>query len=208
MSAPRLVDISPPVDAGIAVFPGDVAFRREVSLDLEHGAHLTLSSMKSTLHLGAHADAPSHYLRGGQSIETRPLERYYGACQVMRVNLPRGERLLPQHLTGEVEAPRLLFCTGSQPDPRIFNPDFNSLSPELIDELHRQGVMLVGIDTPSIDPPSSKALEAHAAVARHDLAILEGLVLSHVPPGIYTLCAFPLALVGAEAAPVRAVLIA
>src|SRR5438477_209411 len=33
---------------------------------------------------------------------------------------------------------------------------------------------------------------------------LEGLVLAHVPPGLYTLVALPLALEGADASPVRA----
>jgi arylformamidase len=68
-------------------------------------------------------------------------------------------------------------------------------------------VVLVGIDTPSIDPQNSKVLESHAAVARAGLSILEGLVLSHVSPGFYTLVALPLALEGLDASPVRAVLL-
>ena len=67
---------------------------------------------------------------------------------------------------------------------------------------------LVGIDTPSIDPQESEDLPAHRAAADHDIAILEGLVLEHVAPGRYTLAAFPLRLEGADASPVRAVLIA
>jgi arylformamidase len=65
----------------------------------------------------------------------------------------------------------------------------------------------VGIDTPSIDPFASKKLEAHQAVLRHNLAILEGLVLSDVEPGLYTLVALPLKLAQADASPVRAVLL-
>jgi arylformamidase len=44
-------------------------------------------------------------------------------------------------------------------------------------------------------------------VARRDLAVLEGVVLGHVPDGVYTLAAFPLRLAGADASPVRAVLL-
>ena len=78
---------------------------------------------------------------------------------------------------------------------------------ERADGLAAQGVRLVGIDTPSIDPEDSKELPSHQAVARHDLGILEGVVLSQVPDGVYTLIALPLRIEGADASPVRAVLV-
>ena len=81
-----------------------------------------------------------------------------------------------------------------------------ALSPELVEWLHRQGVRLVGIDTPSVDPFDSKDLPAHRAFLRRDMAILEGLVLGDVPEGLYELIALPLRLVGFDASPVRAVL--
>ena len=49
-------------------------------------------------------------------------------------------------------ASRVLFNTGSFPDPDLWNYDFNALSAELVDRLASQHVVLVGIDTPSIDP--------------------------------------------------------
>jgi len=204
---PALIDISPTVSPRTAVWPGDVAFRRDVALDMARGDHLTLSAITTTTHVGAHADAPSHYARDGVAIAERSLAPYYGLCQVVRARVPAGERLRPQHLPQAIVAPRVLFATGSFPDPERFDEDFASLSPALIALLAQRGVVLVGIDTPSIDPFSSKLLESHGAIARHDLAILEGLVLEHVEPGCYTLAAFPLKLEGADASPVRAVLI-
>ncbi len=65
---------------------------------------------------------------------------------------------------------------------------------------------LVGIDTPSVDPFESKALESHQVLFERDMAVLEGLVLEHVEPGRYTLIALPLRLEGADASPVRAAL--
>ena len=102
--------------------------------------------------------------------------------------------------------PRVLVATGTFPDPNHFNEDFAALSPELIDHLHGQGVQLVGIDTPSVDLFESKELPAHRRVLRQKMAILEGLVLAEVPPGMYELIALPLKLVGFDASPVRAVL--
>lgn len=204
---PRLIDISPLVSSRIAVWPGDVPYRRREALSIAQGANIDLSSIETTLHVGAHADAPSHYAAGARAIHERDLGYYYGPCEVVAVTLPRGARLLPEHLPGPVRAPRVLFRTGSFPDPERWNEDFNSLSPELIEHLHRAGVVLVGIDTPSIDPQDDAGLLTHQAVLRHDLANLEGLVLDHVEPGLYTLVAFPLRLEGADASPVRAVLI-
>lgn len=204
----RLIDISPQIDEGIAVWPGDVAYSRSVTCSIAEGANLDLSSHTTTVHLGAHADAPSHYVAGGADIASRDLSLYYGPCQVVEVELARGERILPAHLPGSIDAPRLLIKTGSFPDPRVFNEDFNSLSPELVEHLHAAGGVLVGIDTPSVDPFDDKLLESHQALARTNMANLEGLVLTDVAPGLYTLIAFPLPLVGADASPVRAVLVA
>ena len=100
----------------------------------------------------------------------------------------------------------MLVATGTYPDPQNWNSDFAALSLELIDFLHDCGVITVGIDTPSVDLFDSKNLPAHKAMLRHDMAILEGLVLRDVPEGAYELIALPLPLVGFDASPIRAVL--
>jgi len=202
-----LIDISPVIDPTIAVWPGDTPFARNVSLDIAAGANLTLSDMRTTLHVGAHADAPSHYVAGGDDIAARRLELYIGQCMVLHVNVNRGDRIRPMHIADKaITAPRVLFRTGTFPDPRNWNDDFASLSPEVIDALHGHGVVLVGIDTPSVDPFESKDLEAHHALAEYDMANLEGLVLDAVPEGTYELIAAPLRIRGGDASPVRAVL--
>jgi arylformamidase len=204
----QIYDITPKISPELAVFPGDQAFERVVAMSFAGGHHLDLSSIKASVHIGAHADAPSHYAAGGVSIEQRPLGLYMGKAQVVRVkNLGRGERIGLQHLSAKIVAPRVLFYTGSFPDPNKWNSDFCSLSPELLEALARQKVRLVGIDTPSVDPQDSKALEAHQILFKHDYAVLEGLVLTDVPEGIYTLIALPLPIVGGDASPVRAVLL-
>jgi arylformamidase len=201
-----IYDITPAVTPALAVWPGDTPPDREVLLDIARGDHLTLSTLHATVHLGAHADAPSHYGLRAPTIDERPLEPYLGKCQVIHVAAARRTRLPAAPLAERVEAERVLFATGSYPDPYRFNEDFTALSPELIDELHRRGVRLVGIDTPSVDLFDSKTLPAHQACLRHDLAILEGIVLADVPEGSYELIALPLRLVGFDASPVRAVL--
>ena len=202
-----LIDISPPIDAAIGVWPGDTPYVKTINLDMNAGANLTLSDIRTTVHLGAHTDAPSHYVASGDDIASRRLDFYLGRCNVMHVSIERGRRIMPADLAGRhISAPRLLLRTGTFPDHRNWNNDFASLSPELVDFLHKRGVITIGIDTPSVDPFDSKELEAHQAFARNDMAIIEGVVLDDVDEGEYELIALPLRLVGADASPVRAVL--
>ncbi len=201
-----IYDISPPISEHLEVWPGDTPPVRNVLLDMTRGDNITLSSLRTTLHVGAHADAPSHYGRDAESIERRSLDYYLGPCQVMRVSVPPATRVSQSMLPGNVQAPRLLIATGTYPDPNDFNTDFAALDPDLVDALHRQGVILVGIDTPSVDLFDSKELPSHKRFLQNDMAIMEGLVLSDVPEGLYELIALPLKLVGFDASPVRAVL--
>lgn len=202
-----LIDISPVIDDSIHVWPGDTPFVHTVNRDMNAGANLTLSDIRTSVHVGAHADAPNHYVRDGIDIAARRLEYYIGPCIVLHIRVRRGERITPDHLIGKVvSAPRVLLRTGTFPDPRKWNDDFASLSPALVEDFYQHGVMLIGIDTPSVDAFDSKALETHQAFARHDMAMLEGLVLDHVPEGEYELIAPPLRIRGADASPVRAVL--
>jgi arylformamidase len=203
----RLIDISPLVDASIQVWPGDTPYGLTRNTDIAAGSNITLSEIRTTVHVGAHADAPNHYIAGGADIASRRLDYYIGRCTVLDVSAAGRRRIVAGDLGGKrIATQRVLLRTGTFPDHRRWNNDFASLSPELVDHLHALGVILVGIDTPSVDPFESKELEAHHALARHDMANLEGLVLEGVAEGEYELIALPLRIDGADASPVRAVL--
>jgi arylformamidase len=201
-----IYDISPPISERLQVWPGDTPPRREILCDISRGDNITLSTLHATVHLGAHADAPSHYGQTTPAMHERSLEYYLGPCQVMRVSVAPASTITPDLLSNPINTPRLLLATGTFPDPERFNQDFAALTPELIDFLHHQGVILVGIDTPSVDLFDSKDLPAHKMCLRRDMAILEGLMLRDVPDGRYELVALPLKLVGFDASPVRAIL--
>ena len=202
----KIYDITPPVSPRLQVWPGDSPPRREVLLDMAEGANITLSTLHATVHLGAHADAPSHYGRDGIAIHDCPLDAYLGPCQIIAVKVTRGSRVQEADLKARIVAERILIRTGTFPDPTLFNKDFAALAPELIDKLHEQGVRLIGIDTPSVDLFDSTDLPSHRMFLKHQMAILEGLDLSAVSEGLYELIALPLRLVGFDASPVRAIL--
>ena len=141
-------------------------------------------------------------------MSERDLEHYFGVCQVIEVSNAQGRRITRRDLESvKVSAPRVLFKTGTFPEPNRWRGDFAALSAEVIDMLASQGVRLVGIDTPSIDPADDKELQCHHAVFKNDMAILEGIVLTDVPAGEYELVALPLKLKDLDASPVRAILV-
>jgi arylformamidase len=105
-----------------------------------------------------------------------------------------------------IRQPRVLIRTGTFPDFTAWNSDFAGLEPALVDALADRGVLLVGVDTPSVDVQESKDLAAHQRFLARNVSIIEGLRLDHVVPGEYELIALPLPLVGFDASPVRAVL--
>jgi len=202
------IDISPALNSQTAVWPGDESFSRKVALDTEKGNHMTLSSITTTLHVGAHADSPNHFGKGKAGIDAVELWRYQGACQVIEVKKTPHTEITLEDIKGvKIVAPRVLFKTNSFPDPNRFNTDFCAFSEGLIETLSSQGVVLMGIDTPSVDLFESKDLASHKATLKTKMAVLEGLVLNHVEPGLYDLVAFPLKIVGGDASPVRALLL-
>ncbi len=204
----KMFDITPKISESLAVFPGDVGFSRQISMSFQKGNHLDLSAIQTTLHLGAHADSSSHYHKNGEGIESRNLSSYLGNVQVIQVETKSGQRISIEDLKGKkISQKRVLFRTDSFPNPAVWNSDFMSLSPELILYLHQKEVCLIGIDTPSVDPETSKALESHQALFQAQMAVLEGLDLKNVTEGEYTLIALPLPIVGADASPVRAILL-
>lgn len=213
-----IIDISPELSCEIAVFPGDTPLSREILMETERGDSITLSTLRTTVHVGSHADAPSHYAKGGQTIDQIDLARYIGPCVVVEVSnrvrrTREGMRVAVDDLIGKaargidaITQRRVLIKTMTQPDKREFGGDFAGLEPALVGALAAKGVTTIGLDTPSVDVAASKDLPAHAAFHKHGVVIIEGLVLDHVERGEYELVALPLKLIGFDASPVRAVL--
>ena len=206
----RIHDISRPVQAGIPVWPGDTPYEYRRAWKIGGGCPVNVGSVTMSLHTGAHVDAPVHFDDAGEDIASVDLAKYVGPCVVVAVSAGPGA-LRPADLpqgTDEAlsRAPRLLVRTYER-RPQAFDEHLRHLTPELADHLADLGVVLVGLDSDSMDAFDSKELPSHHRLASRGVAILEGLDLSRIVPGVYDLVALPLRLVGADASPVRAVLI-
>ncbi len=206
----KMFDITPEVSSRTPVWPGDTPFTRTWNLQLEQGHTVNLSEIRATVHLGAHADAPLHYQSGGRDIAAMPLELYFGPALVWEVPDPPARGGMPaawfEGLDG-ARLERLLIKTRRTPCPGKFDEQFPFLTEGAGAALAQCGLKLVGLDVPSVDAFDSSTLRNHHAFAAAGMAHLEGLELSHVEPGEYELIALPLRLNGADASPVRAVLI-
>lgn len=226
----HLIDITPPITAATAVWPGDTPFTRTMLCEIAPGgtgggANIDLSAITTTPHLGAHADGECHYAsstpppgtRAARGVGEMPLGHYLGPCQVIDAPVAPAiagaeRRVRVQDLVGGlnvIRTTRILIRTGTFRGFHDWNNDFAGLDPALVDALADRGVVTIGVDTPSVDPQTSKDLPAHKAIFRRSIAILEGLDLAQAPAGSgheYELIALPLKLMGCDASPVRAVL--
>ena len=203
----RIIDISQRLGAGTPVWPGDTPVESGVRWD--HGADspVRVSWFRSSTHGGTHADAPLHYDPAGAAIDAVDLRAYLGLARVIDLRgcsaLISAEMLRPW-LDEPVE--RVLLRTFERFPHDRWPEAFAAISADAIDLLAAHGVVLIGTDAPSLDPETSKTMDAHHAVRRANMRVLEGLALDAVPAGDYELIALPLALAGLDAAPVRAVL--
>ena len=203
----RLWDISPPVAPGSPVFPGDTPYQQQWAATLGPGCPVNVSTLTLSPHVGAHADAPLHYDPDGKTIGAVDLAPYLGPCRVIHA-IARGPLVTWEHIAHAVRAlpPRVLVRTYERAPVDRWDPQLPAFAPATIERLADAGVLLVGIDTASIDPADSKTLASHQVIRRRGLRVLENLVLDAVPEGDYELIALPLKLMTADASPVRAVL--
>lgn len=205
----RIWDISEPIEPATAPFPGDTPFSAEWVLRQERGGSCNVSTIRMSVHVGTHTDAPLHFDVAGPDIASVDLRRYLGRCRVVEVQGAGSPALIPaEALTDELlaGAERILFRTRKVHDHRVWDPGFTAVGLAAARRLVAAGIVLVGIDTPSMDHADSKELDGHHELYRGGAAILENIDLTAVPCGDYELIALPLRIVNGDSSPVRAIL--
>ncbi len=203
----KLWDISQTLRPDIPVWPGDTAYSAERTWLLEGECPVNVAKFNLSTHTGTHADAPLHYHAEGKAIADVALEFYIGPCIVLDATAAN-EIVLPEHIEAELpdRVERVLLKTYQTFPKNNWVEHYTAVSADAIDLIAARGGVLVGVDSPSLDPQQAKNLTAHKAVQRNKMAILEGLVLDDILPGHYELVAPPLKLADMDAAPLRALL--
>ena len=207
-------DISRTLANDLAPWPGDTPFQFKLAAQLGENAAVNVGAIGMSVHNGSHADARFHFETDGWTIEQAPLETYFGPATVVDLTAkwPGGgyDAItiddLQKHSEQLAETSRILLKTGVWPDNTVFPGSIPVIAPEVPEWLKERGVILIGLDLPSVDPIDSKELVNHHALAECGIVIIESLDLSEVEPGVYNLAALPLKIAGGDAAPIRAIL--
>lgn len=204
-------DISLPLSSGLPIWPGDPPFRRRYISEIAEGGNTNTSYLEMCAHMGTHVDAPDHFLGNGRTIETLPLSILCGRAYVLY--LPDVDLITAEVLENAEIPPRtrrILFKTRNSSywaaGEQAFQTNFVALSMDAAEYLVNRSVKLVGIDYLSI-APYQQSRPTHEILLKAGVVILEGLDLSEVSQGRYSLYCLPLKLVGSDGAPARAMLV-
>lgn len=174
------------------VFPGDPIPKKETVLSIENGDICNLTQLELGSHTGSHLDAPSHFLKEGKTIDCIDLKKCVGLCKVITRN---------GVLTGSDI--RSALADGTK---RLLIRGDITISQDAANEMAAVPIDLIGVEGLTVGPMESPR-EVHLTLLQKEIVILEGLVLTEVPDGIYWLLAQPLKLGGIDGSPARPLLI-
>jgi arylformamidase len=206
MTTNKWIDISQPLSNDIAHWPGDTPYSYETTFTKEQTGSVNIGKITTSLHTGTHVDAPFHFKNDGEKIVDLDINLYIGPARVIDVsdysNIDSNV-LQTFDLDGVT---RLLLKTSVPNNPKRFPEQIPALSADVAAFLQEKGIQLIGVDIPSVDPLDSKEMDAHHALYKHGINILENIMLDKVKEGDYELIALPLPLKEADGSPVRAVI--
>lgn len=208
------IDISFPIFAEMAIYPGNPEYTCKRVLSIDNGDACNVSSISMGTHTGTHVDAPLHIIPEKESVEDIPLEWINGKATVIEVpdiesdiSLQFIEGIFRTRETHKI----LLFKTKNSKEflgKRVLE-NYTTLSYESAAFLTGKGIHMVGIDYMTIERPRGRREEGksvHKILMNDGITILESIDLRHVVEGSYDLHCMPLKIEGADGSPVRAVL--
>jgi arylformamidase len=207
----RVYDVTLTISSEIPVWPGDPQVVLEHKTIKDNGGEIHITSMTMGAHTGTHVDAPFHFLSKGSTVENLPLNILTGRAYVQ--HLPDVNRITADVLEKVGIPPRtrrVLFKTRNSDywarRERKFQKDFVGISADAAEYLVDRGVKLIGVDYLSV-APFDLPRPTHEILLDSGVVIIEGLDLSQVSQGRYTLYCLPLKLHQSDGAPARAILV-
>ncbi len=207
----KIYDISIPISSHMPTYPGDPKVTVTPMLQIAAGDNANVSQLCMGDHTGTHVDPPVHFVPGGKTVDDLDLNTLYGSVRVVDMSSVVGA-ITPQDLENAqvpTSALRVLFKTrNSQFWSRpAFEPDYVGLSWDAAQWVVDHGIRLVGIDYLSVELYNATLPNTHRTLLNAGVIIVEGLNLSTVAPGDYTLACLPLKILNGDGGPARAILI-
>lgn len=206
----KIIDISVPIHPKMHVYPGDQALSVMPTAQIAQGDPYNLTAITMSSHTGTHLDSPYHFVPQGAKVDELPLDLFMGrawVCALENLRSIGAQDLAQQGIPDGVE--RLLIKTANSRlwQRQGFQESFVYLKPDAARWIVSRGIRLVGLDYLSVEEMGTPKPETHLTLLGAGVVILEGLNLSAVEPGSYTLVCFPLRIANGDGAPCRAVLL-
>ena len=205
-------DITLTIMPGMVVWPGDEEVQLYRQQKIEDGANANVSFVGMSVHTGTHVDAPYHFLKEGMTIEQIPVELFVGRTQVIQT--PENVAVIDAKVLAKIQfdpgITKILFKTSNsefwKKSKLEFQTSFVGIAADAAQVLLEKGIKVVGIDYLSI-APYKNSRPTHEILLKAKMLIIEGVNLSNVEPGIYTMYCLPLKLKGSDGAPARVILV-
>ncbi len=204
----KLLDVSVPLDAALASYPGNTPYSLEPIKRIARGDSSNVSTLHMSAHSGTHVDAPRHFFDQAPGAEGLPLEMLCGRARVIELTTRKAitaEDFAQRDLSEDV---RVLIKTHNSrlwgtPE---FQRDFIGVAESGAKYLVEHGIKVVGVDYLSVEAFKAPGAPAHHVLLGAGTIVIEGLNLRDIEPGIYELLCLPLLAVGSDGAPARVVL--
>jgi len=205
-----LYDISLTYTEDLPTWPGDPTIQLKQISSIEDGEMANVTHLSMCAHSGTHVDAPDHFLGNGKTVESIPLELMVGPAAVVEIRV-EGTITAADLISAQIPAgtKRILLKTANSEvwaaGNMVFQEDFIAPDGEAAKYLVKLGVKVIGVDYLSVAPFTDPE-PTHKILLEAGVLIIEGLDLSGVEPGEYTLYCLPLKIGGADGAPARVLL--
>ena len=206
----KLYDISLTIAEDLPVWPGDPKIELKKISQIDNGEEANVTHLSACVHIGTHVDAPDHFLGNGETVENLSLDLLVGPALVVEVPVEGQITAMDlQSITIPEGTKRLLIKTANSQiwaeGLKEFKEDFIAIEADAAEYLVNQGVEVVGVDYLSVAPFADPA-PTHQILLKAGTLIIEGLNLSGIVPGEYTLYCLPLKIKGSDGAPARVLL--
>jgi len=205
-----LYDISLTYTEDLPTWPGDPTIQLKQISSIEDGEMANVTHLSMCAHSGTHVDAPDHFLGNGKTVESIPLELMVGTAAVVEI-CAEGTITAADLISAQIPegTKKILLKTANSAVWAAGNMEFQEdyLAPdkEAAKYLVELGIEVIGVDYLSVAPFTDPE-PTHKTLLEAGVLIIEGLDLSGVEPGEYTLYCLPLKISGADGAPARVLL--
>jgi len=196
------IDLSVSLNEKTPVFPGDPKTQIKTGGILEKDGYQDHYVCVGT-HVGTHIDAPSHMIKGSESIEKIPLEHFSGRGVYIKVNNEKFDIETVKQVpiqNGDI----VLFHTGIS--NRYYESEYFDNYPDIpesiVNYLVEKKIKIVGVDMCS---PDHSPWPMHKILLKNNILIIENLAnLASLSGKEFQVYAFPLK-VALDGSPVRVV---